>query len=87
MKIKKLKLYRPVTMLGSQRETISSEIASDIRLVNRTVWVKDNKGIVIVIPLTNIEHMVPEKEEIDIFYAEPVIPWLEEPAEKKVKKK
>lgn len=58
MKLKKIKLYRPILLDSNNRESISDDICQ-LSLFKDLVWLKDRTGVVRIIPLTNVECMIP----------------------------
>ncbi len=59
MKLKKIKLYRPIMMASNNRESIGDDVCKMV-LHKDLIWTKDKNNVIRIIPLTNIEHMIPE---------------------------
>ena len=64
MKLKKIKLYRPITVYRSASESFSLRDDVELRLYNGSIYLRDNAGKIIGIPFTNIEYFVPSDDEV-----------------------
>jgi hypothetical protein len=64
MKLKKIKLYRAITVYRSASESYSTRDDVEIRLYNGNIYLKNNTEKIIGIPLTNIEYFVPADDEV-----------------------
>jgi hypothetical protein len=67
MKLKHVKLYRPVTINGLARESVYLDSVTELRyLVHLNMIIcKDKRNVPILVPLTNVEHMIPDEADFN----------------------
>lgn len=67
MNLKHVKLYRSITINGLARESISNDIVHELRFllhINMAMF-KDKRNLPVLIPVTNIEHMILENQDFE----------------------
>lgn len=67
MKLKHVKLYRPVTINGLARESVYEDSVKELRFAihMNMVVLKDRREVPILVPLTNVEHMIPNESDFN----------------------